>query len=106
MSVKHEELLRRAREIASSHLEGAGVRVFLIGSHATGTAYELSDIDIAVETRAGASLPPGLLARLREAFEESTIPCRVDVVDLDDADDAFKRRVHETGVEWTVSANA
>lgn len=51
-------------------------------------------------------LPVAMLARLREALEESTIPYRVDVVDLSEADAAFRDRVHREGVVWIASASA
>ena len=76
---------------------------YLFGSWATGRRHSASDIDVAIE--ATEPLAPGLLAGLREALEESTIPYRVDVVDLADADPTFRERVRREGVVWTASAN-
>ena len=45
-------------------------------------------------------LPPGLLAELREALEESTVPWRVEVVDLSETDAAFRERVLKEGIVW------
>jgi len=97
-------VLDRVRSIVLERLAGRPARVYLFGSWATGTRRRSSDIDVAVE--AAAPLPAGLLAGLREALEESTIPYRVEVVDLADAGPAFRERVRREGVAWTVSANA
>jgi predicted nucleotidyltransferase len=66
--------------------------VHLVGSWARGTQRATSDIDTAIES--SKPLPRALLASLREALEESTIPNRVDTVDLADADAALRDRVH------------
>ena len=97
-------MLAHVRGIVAARLGRYGVRVYLFGSRATGGARAGSDIDIAVDPCE--PLPPGTLAELREALEESTIPFRVDVVDLRDTDARFRDRVREEGVEWNVSASA
>ena len=104
MHVEFDDILTRVRRIVTARLGRYEVRVYLFGSRATGGAHEASDIDLAVDPRE--PLPPGTLAELREALEESTIPYRVDVVDLRDTDATFRDRVREEGVEWNVSASA
>jgi hypothetical protein len=46
-------------------------------------------------------LPAVVLARIRERLEESTLPFRVDLVDLTTADEALVKSVMEEGVPWT-----
>lgn len=75
-----DRYLDAAREIVLEVLAGQPADVFLFGSWARGDPRRTSDIDIAVLPRG--RLPPGLLSRVREALEESTIPYPVDVVDL------------------------
>lgn len=53
--------------------------VWAFGSRAKGRAKPYSDLDLAVIT--DQPLPLDLSARLREAFSESDLPWRVDVVD-------------------------
>lgn len=77
---------------------GLGARVFLFGSRAGGEAPVTSDIDVAILPLR--RLPSGVLAALREALEESTVPQTVDLVDLSEADPAFRERVLAEGVEW------
>lgn len=93
------DVLDAARRIVLDQLAGRAVRVFLFGSRARGQAAPGSDIDIAL--LAPTRLPRALISRVRESLEESTIPLRVDVVDLAVADEAFRRAVLAEGVEWT-----
>jgi predicted XRE-type DNA-binding protein len=55
-----------------------------------GVRVRLSVIDVAID--AAAPLPRGVVAALRDALEESTIPYRVDVVDLAETDLDFRER--------------
>lgn len=88
----------RVRAMTRDALGGHAVSVWLFGSWARGDARPSSDIDVAVLPADG--LPVGLLARLRLAFEESTIPQRVDLVDLRDTDEAFREAVMASGIPW------
>lgn len=74
------------------------VKVYLFGSWATGKPHRASDIDIAVD--AEKSIPRELLARLRERLDESRIPYRVEVVLLDEVDEALRRRILAEGILW------
>ncbi|NLR69841.1 nucleotidyltransferase domain-containing protein [Novosphingobium sp. ERN07] len=70
--------LAQVREILSRCLpEGVSVRVF--GSRASGAPKAWSDLDLALDGRE--ALPLSLLAILREAFDESPLPWKVDLVD-------------------------
>jgi predicted nucleotidyltransferase len=97
-------VLERLRALVGKTLAGRRADVYLFGSWARGDQRPSSDIDLAVH--APEPLPPGLLARLREALEESTIPYRVEVVDLAEADAAFRERVRREGIRWSASESA
>ncbi len=56
-----------------------------------------SDIDVAILPLN--PLPPGLLSSIRESLEESLVPFTVDVIDLSQAEPAFKERVEREGIE-------
>ena len=73
--------------------------MYLFGSHARGSASAISDIDVAVE--ALELLPPGLLAQIHEALDESTILRKVDLVDVARTSAQFRNRVREEGIPWT-----
>lgn len=77
--------------------------MYLFGSWAHGVQRPTSDIDVAIES--AEPLPRALLASLREALEESTIPNRVDVVDLAETDAAFRGRVRREGIRWIASGS-
>ena len=74
------EQLRIVRDVVARVLPAARVSVF--GSRATGRARPFSDLDLLV--REPASLSWAQRADLRDAFEASALPFRVDNVALDD----------------------
>ena len=75
-----------------------GARLILFGSRARGDACPGSDIDIAVA--AGQPLPREVLAAARECLEESSLPFRVDLVDLASAAPELASAVRREGVPW------
>jgi hypothetical protein len=95
-----DKVLAQVYQIAKRHLQGMNVRLYLFGSWARGEERRSSDIDLAIDYTS--PLPPYLLAQLREALEESTVPYRVDVVDLTQVDEAFKDTVKKEGIVWEV----
>ncbi len=99
MTTPRERALDNVKRLVFRALAGTDASVYLIGSCATGRAQRSSDMDVAID--AEAPLPAGLIAGLREALEESTIPYFVDVVDLGAVDPEFRRRVLGQAVEWT-----
>ena len=103
MTRYRERALARVRTIVLEALAGWDAGVYLFGSSATGATRRASDIDVAVESRR--PLPSRVLADLRETLEESTIPYRVEVVDLSDTDSDFRGRVRREGVRWTASTS-
>ncbi len=92
------ESISEVRRRVRAALEGHRVRVWLFGSQARGDAGTRSDIDVAILPLE--DLPQGLLSELREALEESTVPQRVDLVDLREASPALKARVEAEGLPW------
>ena len=92
-------VLEKVQRIAHEVFDGTGAVLYLFGSWGRDQATRSSDIDIAVD--APTPLPPGLLAHLRERFEESNIPYRVEVVDLRKTDSTFRERVLSEGIRWT-----
>ena len=95
-AVDDVEIVRR---IVLDRLNGHDCDVFLFGSRARGKPRRSLDIDVAVLPRE--PLPPGLLAEIAEVLEESPILCAVDLVDLLQCDEDFRRRVLREGQPWT-----
>ena len=86
--------LETVTRILAAHVPDCEVRAF--GSRVTGTAKDYSDLDLAVVGEH--ALAPDVLRLLKEAFEESDLPMRVDVLDWHGVSPAF-RKVIEKGYE-------
>ena len=85
--------LDTVQRILAEHVPECEVWAF--GSRAAWTAKDYSDLDLAV---VGAGpLDWRTLGRLKEAFEESSLPMRVDVLDWHAISDSF-RQVIERGL--------
>ena len=70
--------------------------VWVFGSRATGKAKPYSDLDLGLAGTA--ALPLACEGELAEAFAESDLPFRVDVVDLFSVESSFSERVRRDGV--------
>ena len=81
--------LDTVKRILAEHLPGREVRAF--GSRATWTAWEYSDLDLAVVSPE--PLDWKVRSSVREAFEESDLPIRVDVVDWGSLSDDFRQTI-------------
>ena len=84
----HLETIQR---ILTAHVPDCEVRAF--GSRAKWNAEDYSDLDLAVVS--GQPLRWRALGDLRDAFEESDLPFRVDVLDWHDISDRFKNIIQE-----------
>jgi predicted nucleotidyltransferase len=82
-------LLDRVRAILKEHVSDCEVWAF--GSRATSGAKPFSDLDLAVIS--SAPLPTRRLALLANAFEESDLPIKVDVVDWRSTSPALQQRI-------------
>ena len=85
-----EHELSVVQAILSAHLPG-DVSVHVFGSRAHGQPKAWSDLDLLLE--APAPLPLSLMAQLAEAFEESELPWKVDLVDRKAVSDAFGKLI-------------
>jgi len=88
LAERHLETIRR---ILGEHAAGCEVRAF--GSRVSGTAKEYSDLDLAIIGEE--KLPRRVKMLLREAFEESDLPFRVDIVDYNAISDSFRSIIDE-----------
>ena len=73
-------------------------RVFAFGSRVRGRPRRFSDLDLAVD--AGRPLTLVDTAALAEAFDESDLPWRVDLVDLTTCPDRVRREVESHAVPF------
>jgi predicted nucleotidyltransferase len=71
--------------------------VYVFGSRATGTTKRASDLDLAIDL--GRQMTVLEAAALAEGFEESNLPYRVDVVDLQTVDTEFRAIIDRNKVK-------
>ena len=83
--------LETVNAILAEHVPKCEVRAF--GSRATWTAKDYSDLDLAVVGKG--PLDWKALGRLKEAFEESNLPMRVDVLDWHSISERFRNAIKQ-----------
>ena len=91
---------REFDEILREFVRGRKVKVFVFGSRARGDNSPVSDIDLGVFFESGAPDERFAISLLRERFENSNIPQKVDVVNLNEVPDEFKRQILKEAVLW------
>lgn len=94
-SLSSDPYLSRILAIVAPFLEGKKARILLFGSRAEGRYRNTSDYDLAIDTPVGEAIP---FYRIRGELEDSTIPHKVDIVDLRMAGSALKNLVKEKGI--------
>lgn len=93
-----EEHRRLVLDILRAHLP-QGAKTWMFGSRATGRARRYSDLDLAID--GGRRLTFDEMAGLAEAFSDSDLPYRVDVLDWRALDDRFRRIIAAERVPLT-----
>ena len=86
---KLEDTERFIRHTLTQFLDPKKYRLFLFGSRAVGQSGKFSDYDVGILGKK--SLPLHLLSLIKEAFEESDFPFRVDVVDFSLTSTKFRK---------------
>lgn len=77
--------------------------VFLFGSRVAGNAHAMSDIDVGFWGES--NLPLMLKAEIEMEIEESIVPFRVDLIDFNQADSAFKQEALKKIIIWNSPGN-
>lgn len=90
-----DRYLQLLREILGQHLPGWEVRLF--GSRVRGTARRFSDIDLVVVGTS--AVPEQTLTALRDAFADSDLPYKVDVLDWQSITPEFRQVIETQGFE-------
>ncbi len=70
-----------------------GVPVWIFGSRIKGTAKSYSDLDLVIIDRQ--KMPLGIFYKIKDAFEESTLPYRVDVLDWHRISPDFRKVIQQ-----------
>lgn len=88
-----ERYLDAVRAILRLHVPDYDVWAY--GSRVTGGAFAASDVDLVLRRPAYLQTPCDRLFDLRDAFVESDLPVRVDVMDWARLPDAFRREIEQ-----------
>jgi predicted nucleotidyltransferase len=96
MNKIYEDSLKMLIKIIESVLKEKGVTVYLFGSRATGKATSTSDIDIGIVLKKNMGSDKKI-ALLKEKIENSNIPYKVDVVDLSQVSESFRKQILKEG---------
>lgn len=70
---------------------GTKATIYLFGSRVNNTAKKYSDLDIALDN--GTKITLEQLANIKDNFDTSDLPYPIDIVDLNNIDDNFKKVV-------------
>jgi predicted nucleotidyltransferase len=77
-------------QVVVSPLKSHDATVWIFGSRARGDHKPFSDLDIMYDTKDSTQLPKGFISHLREEIEESRLPFKVDLVDVNYMADSYK----------------
>jgi len=80
-----EKYIEFIKNTVGSVLDNA--EVFVFGSRVQGLALKYSDVDIALDTKSPIDITD--ILKLKSIFRNSTFPYKVDIVDLNSADNNF-----------------
>ena len=84
-----ENLLTQVKAILKQHVPE--VEIWVFGSRVTGTAKDYSDLDLVVLGKE--KLPQKQYYQLQEAFQESELPIRIDVLDWHRITPEFRKNI-------------
>ncbi|MFZ3590073.1 nucleotidyltransferase family protein [Bacillus sp. DJP31] len=93
-----EQILNDLKSMINETLTTEKVKVYLFGSWARNDEKQSSDIDIAVE--AYSEIPSLKWLELQDRVEESLIPYRVDIVNIENASFALIQNIKKEGIVW------
>jgi|SRR5579872_3075052 len=69
----------------------SNTKVFIFGSRVTKAKKKFSDLDLAMD--ANEILPISILSSLEHDFSESDLPYKVDIVDLNNMSESFRKKI-------------
>lgn len=96
-----QKYLEQVKTLLHSHVPHA--EVWAYGSRVTGSSHEASDLDLVLRNPQNLLEETGALSDLKEAFVESNLPIRVDIMDWARIPASFHReieRAHVVVQEW------
>lgn len=89
--------LEHVKNIINSILQDTNLKIYVFGSRVTGKAKQYSDLDIAL--KANSEIDSDKITKIKFELEETTIPYKIDVIDLNVISDTFKKCIEKDLVE-------
>ena len=83
--------LNTVKEIPGKYVPGMEVRVF--GSRVNGCSKSYSDLDLAIVDKE--EIPRPILIQLKDAFQESNLPFRVDIIEWNKITPEFQNIINQ-----------
>lgn len=78
-------------------LIGPNTKIWIFGSRAKGTHKKFSDLDVCFDR--GAPLPDAEVSLMREKFQNSDLPYKVDLIDYHDVSEDFRKLIRNSSIE-------
>ena len=85
-----EKYLKQVKEILLKNLKNTNIKVFVFGSRTKQKCRRYSDLDLALKFE-DKKIDYTIISNLKYDFEESLIPIKVDILDLNNISDNFKK---------------
>ncbi len=101
--MESRKVLQQIKDLVLSSMASQDVQIYLFGSWARGEQKQSSDVDIAIE---GKENMTSSICMLREKLEESNVPYRVDLVDMQFASKILLKKIRQEGILWKKYKNA
>lgn len=96
--VIYEKSCKMVKSLILDIFKDEKVTIILFGSRAKGDSYDSSDIDIGILPENG--YDRSKLTISREKLDELNIPYKVDLVDISEVSESFKKNVLKYGEVW------
>ena len=91
-----QKYLEQVKALLRAH--APHVEVWAYGSRVTGEGHAASDLDLVLRNPKNLQQETGALSGLKEAFTESDLPIRVDIMDWARIPASFHREIEQTHV--------
>ncbi|MCR4299169.1 MAG: nucleotidyltransferase domain-containing protein [Gallionella sp.] len=91
-----QKYLEQVKALLCAHVPHA--EVWAYGSRVTGSSHEASDLDLVLRNPQNLHEETGVLSGLKEAFIESKLPIRVDIMDWARIPASFHREIERAHV--------
>jgi len=91
---------REFNGILGDFAKNEAAKIFIFGSRAREDNFPASDIDIGILSETEDKDIRFKISFLREKFENSNIPQKVDVVNLNEVSEDFKKEIFKDAVIW------